>query len=387
MAPLEDEWETDEDEIETPSWVTETEDDDSSTTFSLEILLSIVPLPVPYTVMGSTTPTNNAIGPVFTGVMPPSGRPRPDGYPSDRPWPPYTQPTSTTESWQTSISATTPYADHMGSSLPWTTSTSTSKLSPKSSQSLTNPHGERPSGWDFERKHANKAPMYAAAVVIPIVVLAIIAGVTLVCLRKRKRRKAEEAVAAVAVAAAAAAAQNVPQEMKMQPPKLNMHPQLNAQPYMAPPPGSPPPPTISVSRNPPNHLLPPTSTSSAFQPIILGPIGTDSSNGAYLTGIDTSDMVSITSNTLRPVDNPFSDNNSLTEPPPPYRPYSASPPSFTTNSRHSSLRAGDSQIRLIEGDPFDDPDDDSVSDLSEPTYGRDRDGISVVSDLSYQRFT
>ncbi|CAI9632698.1 unnamed protein product [Alternaria burnsii] len=373
MAPLEDEWETDGDEGETPPWVTEIEDIDSSTTALPEIVLSIVIEPLPYTVTGSTTPTSSAFESGFTGIMPPSGRPpmpsvRPLGYPSDRPWPPYQQASSTTESWQTSTSATTAFADHMGSSSLWATSTSTSNLNSEASQSLTNPYGGRPSDWNFSQKHVNNAPMYAAAAVIPIVVLAIIGGVALVCLRKRKRRKAE-----------AIAAQSVAQEMKMQP-------QPNVRPYIAPPPpGSPPPPAISVSRSPPNHLLPPTSTSSAFQPIILGPIGSDSSNGAYLTGIDTSDMVSITSNTHRPVDNPFSDNNSLTEPPPPYRPHSAAPPSFTTNSRHSSLRVGDSQTRLIEGDPFGDPDDDSISDLSGPTQGRD--GTSVVSDLSYQRFT
>jgi hypothetical protein len=100
-------------------------------------------------------------------------------------------------------------------------------------------------------------------------------------------------------------------------------------------------------------------------------------------------MVSVSSSTMRPVDNPFSDNHSLTEPPPPYRPYSAAPPSFTTNSRQSSLRVGGSRTRLIGGDPFGDPDDDAVSELSGPPLGRNRDGdgMSIMSDLSYQRYT
>jgi hypothetical protein len=385
MAPREDEWEKDEDESE-PPWLTETEeDDDSSTTVPPEILLSIVSQSVPYAVMGSITPTNNAFGPGFTGNALPTARPplpsiRPDGYPSDRPWPPYNIPDSSTQSSEMSTSATTPYADQWGSSSPWTTSTSQSTLEADVSLSPIRPNGGRPSDWNFSRKHANNAPLYAAAAIVPIVVLAIIGGVTLVCLRKRKRRKAE-----------AMATENVAEEMKMQPPKPNtqQQEQPSVQAYMAPPPGSPPLPTVSVSHPPPNHLLPPTSTSSAFQPIILGPIGSDSSNGAYLTGMDTSDMVSVSSNTLGPVDNPFSDNNSLREPPPPYRPYSAAPPSFTTNSRHSSLRVADSQTRLIDRDPFGDPDNDSVSELSGSTLGRDRDGdgMSFMSDLSYQRFT
>ena len=42
MAPLEDEWETDGDEGETPPWVTEIEDIDSSTTALPEIVLRII---------------------------------------------------------------------------------------------------------------------------------------------------------------------------------------------------------------------------------------------------------------------------------------------------------------------------------------------------------
>jgi hypothetical protein len=208
--------------------------------------------------------------------------------------------------------------------------------------------------------------MYAAAAIVPIVVLAIIGVFAFVCLRKRKRRHAE-----------ADAARSVPEEMKMKP-------QPTVQPYMAPQ-----QPAIAISReyNVTASHLPPTSTSGHVQPIILGPIGSGS-NGTYLTGMDTSDMVSVTSNTLRPVD-PFADNSSLKEPPPPYRPHSIAPPSFTSNSRQSSLRASapsaTSQTHLMERSPFDDPDDDAVSELTAPTRGREDDAMSAVSDISYQR--
>jgi len=133
-------------------------------------------------------------------------------------------------------------------------------------------------------------------------------------------------------------------------------------------------------------------------------------------------MVSVSSNTLRPIEDPFGDNSSLNEPPPPYRPCSlpppsfvserasgrwsgggppsfttdslrsAGPPSFTTNSRQSSLREGvggfGSQAHLIERSPFDDP-DDGVSEISGPRHGGNGNGdsMSAVSDLSYQRET
>lgn len=145
-------------------------------------------------------------------------------------------------------------------------------------------------------------------------------------------------------------------------------------------------------------------------------------------------MVSVSSNTLRPIEDPFGDNSSLNEPPPPYRPCSlpppsftterasgrwsgGGPPSFTTNSLRSagppSFSSGSSLIErerereggggawmgsrahLIERSPFDDPDDgdgdDGVSELSGPTHGRVGDGsgdaMSAVSNLSYQRET
>jgi hypothetical protein len=224
-------------------------------------------------------------------------------------------------------------------------------------------------GWPGAKAKMNTGGMYAAAAITPIVVLAVIGGFVYFCMRKRKRQRR--------AAAAAAATQRKVQEMKT-------NPQATAQPYMAPPPA------VSfqytASRN---HLSPPNPVA---HPIILGPIPSGE-NGAYFTGIDTSDVISMTSAThLQPgPPNPFSDNDSLAEPPPPYRPRSAAPPSLTNTSRHSSFRASmalptTSRTHLIERSPFDDPiDDDTISDLSGPTAGNNEDAMSAVSDLSYQQ--
>jgi hypothetical protein len=281
---------------------------------------------------------------------------RPDGYPSTLPWPPYPlgAPTATSSSSETSTSPTgavtgTPYPEAETTFLSSITDASPGPLTEAPFPSTVGPYGGRPSGWDWSKKDHNKASMYAVAAVVPILILAAILAVTLVCLRRRKNHRAEAAM----------------QEMKMEPHTSEV------QPHMAP--STSPVPAVSISQHyatppPPTHL-PPTSTSSQFQPIILGPIGS-SVNGAYLTGMDTSDMVSITSNTHISMD-PFSDNHSVMGPPPPYRPSSAPPPSFTTNSRQSSIRVPVSPVCLrdMARSPFDDPDPDMD------------DGVSVLSDL------
>lgn len=215
----------------------------------------------------------------------------------------------------------------------------------------------------------NSGGMYAAAAITPIVVLAIIGGFAYFFMRKRKRQRKE-----------IAAAQKKVEEMKMHP---RSPPTTQA--YMAPP--------LSASpqySEPSNHLLAPPNA-ALTQPIILGPIPSGA-NGAYFTGMDTSDAISMTSaNNIRPgLLISSSDNDSLAEPPPPYRPRSVAPPSFTNSSRQSSVRVSmaplaTSRTHLIERSPFDDPsDDDAISDLSGPTPGRNEDAMSAVSDLSYQ---
>lgn len=291
------------------------------------------------------------------------GRPQSPGpFPtSDLPDWPRPRPSSDTSTWITQTTKS-PYAygDHYKT---WTSFTTpaliVSTKGVSSTASPTNGYGGAYPDGHWPRKHT---AVYAAASIVPIIVLAIVGGILFCCLRKRRRQRQ-----------AVVAAQMAVQEMKMRP-------QPTVQPYLAPTTAILPQYTAT-----PDH--PPTSTSpSEPPPVILGPIPSGA-NGAYLTGIDTSDVVSVTSND-RQVD-PFSDSN-LAEPPPPYRPRSAAPPSFVSASRQSSFRApgplpATSQTLLIERSPFEDsPDNDTVSDLSGPTIRREEDAMSVVSDLSYQ---
>ncbi|KAF2194865.1 hypothetical protein K469DRAFT_546724 [Zopfia rhizophila CBS 207.26] len=215
-------------------------------------------------------------------------------------------------------------------------------------------------------KHgSNHRALYAAAGIVPLVVLAFLGLIIFFYLRKRKRQQHEGQKQARAKA----------QEMRM---RNQPHPYI--QPHYTSPI------TESHYTAPPPTLPPPVASSVTPQPVILGPI-VPGSNGAYYTGIDTSDVVSIPDRTG--LGNPFADGDGLDEePPPPYRPRSIAP-----LSRDTSLRAPPSahwRTNLTEShdqglrSPFEDPrDDDTVSDISGPTLRRN-DAMSAVSDLSYQ---
>ncbi|PSN75016.1 hypothetical protein BS50DRAFT_581762 [Corynespora cassiicola Philippines] len=225
-------------------------------------------------------------------------------------------------------------------------------------------------------KGTSKAPLYAVAGIVPVVLI-IVGLFAFFCLRKRKQKRMQIAAAQAKVS-----------EMKMS--NQQRH---TVHAYVAPP---PPPPEPQYTA-PPRHPPPPSPTTP--QPVILGPITGGGSNGAYFTGIDTSDVVSMNdaANDRTGLGDPFADSNSLQEePPPPYRPRSIAP-----LSRDTSLRvpAASSQTNLIGSQqqqqqqhqagrsPFDDPeddDDDAVSQLSGPTLRRNQDAISTVSDMSYQ---
>jgi hypothetical protein len=221
---------------------------------------------------------------------------------------------------------------------------------------------------DTERKeHLNQGPVYAAAGAVPVVVIAIIAIIVFFCMRKRRKQRR----------LAAAQSQVVP-EMKARQPTVNA--------YMAP--------AIPASRAPsytaPTHNM---QRPTSLPPVILGPISAGS-NGNYMTGIDTSDVMS-TRNERTGLGDPFADGNSLhEEPPPPYKPRSlasrnsslkiprSSMSVSSQRSRHSSHRHTFQPVQ----NPFEDPhEDDVVSDLSGPTLHRNSDNMSVVSDLSYQQ--
>ncbi|CAI6336315.1 unnamed protein product [Periconia digitata] len=209
-------------------------------------------------------------------------------------------------------------------------------------------------GYDH-KKHASQTPIYAAAAV-SVLTFAIMGFIIYFCMRKRKRQN--QALAAV----------TVPQSQMKQ--RDGTAQALEIQAYMA---ATTAPPT-SLTREP-SYTAPPSGSPPPHTPppVILGPISAGS-NGNYFTGIDTSDLVSITSNDQhRPADldrsnavglgNPFADSNSLNEePPPPYRPRSV----FLASSRgslapSSSSVASSSHNRGLEGDgvagvrsPFDD---------------------------------
>lgn len=268
--------------------------------------------------------------------------------------------TSSSSAWITETKAT-PLGDGVKSSQLTTSPfiVSTEAATPPSYTSGGYGYG-RPD-WQGAKEEHNLVRKLVPPIVTTFVVLVFIC-ILAFYIRHRKRRRQK-----------VAATQKAVQEMKIQ-----SQFQPWTQPYVAHPPAAAP-----------GYLMPPSNPSAP--PIILGPIPSGA-NGAYFTGIDTSDMISMTSaSNLRPAPpNPFSDNDSLTEPPPPYRPRSAAPPSLTNSSRHSSFRASvvpptTSRTHLIERSPFEDPeDDDVVSDLSGPTAGQREDAMSAVSDLSYQ---
>ncbi|OCK84244.1 hypothetical protein K432DRAFT_289345 [Lepidopterella palustris CBS 459.81] len=202
--------------------------------------------------------------------------------------------------------------------------------------------------------------IYSAAIVLPIIFLGILGVLVFLYIRRRRRQKAQIQM----------------QEMKMQS-------NTSTQPHYAAPPVLPPP-TVS--------LITP-------QPVILGPIS-GSSNGAYYTGIDTSDVVSV-HDTMGPnmtgLGNPFADSvDNQEEPPPPYRPRSLAPPISRDTSLRQTPPAALSQTNLMAAhlqnprSPFADPhDDDAISEVSEPTGPRvgrrNDDEFSAVSDISYQQ--
>ncbi|KAF2469805.1 uncharacterized protein BDR25DRAFT_39795 [Lindgomyces ingoldianus] len=286
--------------------------------------------------------TGNFLSGWLTGIRPPQGAP----------------------STQSSISHTIPYSDING---PQTTPTRI-YTGPNPTSTGNNDNGNDGST-DMQRNGPNHTITYAAAGVVPVVILAILGVALFFYLRKRKRDKQVKAVQAHV------------EEMK-----------TRNQPFVQPlvHPGAPPS-TQPQYATPPSHPLPTLASPTTPQPVILGPIAPGSS-GAYYTGIDTSDIVSMHDPQDRTgLGNPFvNGDEAQDEPPPPYRPRSVAP-----LSRDTSLRAppaAHSHTNLISSQdhptrsPFADPtdDDDAVSDLSGPTFRRNQDRISVVSDLSYQ---
>jgi hypothetical protein len=305
--------------------------------------------------LGFTTPSNMLYAP-------------PSAWPTERPT---VRPSIWTEEppqWGSSTFSTSTYTQASTYS-----SSSTSKhttapgpvaslnVSPPSSTTVNN-SGDTPLPGVERKGHTNHGAMYAVAGVVPVVVVTFIGLVVFLCLRKRKRQRRDVATSQVKTQAI----QKKSQQSSMAPHHIFT-------------PSSPPP----IAR--PHYATVPTQLSplqapALPTPVILGPIGSGP-NGAYLTGIDTSEVMSVDDRTG--LGNPFADGDSLKEePPPPYRPRSVSLSSRNCSlqqsfsSHRSSLRQSPfthPQTNLVAQhdqnvrSPFADPDDDTVSDVSVPS--------------------
>lgn len=342
-------------------WMTDIDTDDEGESTSDDTFLIIVESPTATTSISSNDGS--------AGPPPPPGPPN-GPFSGDSSYP-FRQKYGWTT--QTYTSATnTPLAEHAPSMSQMTTVTSDGSGPPPPPQATNQAGIQRPGG-PWQHKQSNGG-LIAVAAIVPIVALIVI-GVAAFCFLRRRKRNQQ------------AASRMTAEEMKQQ-----AHPAPSIRPYMAT--NIPMPPPFEAARS----LPPSTHDLSTPAPVILGPISSGA-HGAYQTGIDTSDMISIVSSDARPVD-PFADPEAgISEPPPPYRPNSVAPPSFVSTSRQSSVRTigpppATSQTHLIERSPFDDPpeheanvaddNDDAISELSGPTLRRSMDAMSAVSDLSYQ---
>ncbi|KAF2104091.1 hypothetical protein NA57DRAFT_70303 [Rhizodiscina lignyota] len=300
-----------------------------------------------------------------------------------------------------------------------TSASSSSSMTPLSKDPTAAPDS------DPNSSHASHPPI-GAIVVIPLVLIAALLGAFMVWRRKRKARRAAEAA-------------GMTQEMKMTRGPEDGLPQYTPtvpgsntcaganQPLMLAPSG-----LATTTTGTTTSLTPATSASHTAvgatepaQPVILN----SNMGSAYFTGIDTSDAMSMTSNTnnMGVAGNRMSYDarsmNSSDEPPPPYRPRSVPPISRETSLRQpnaphnisqmlaplsegtlSTYELRDEDFRVADGmrnpfegggnahgtplgdgmnNPFDDPDDESiVSDestpVSSPLVSRDEAGHAAM---------
>ncbi|KAH7055830.1 hypothetical protein B0J12DRAFT_432701 [Macrophomina phaseolina] len=208
-----------------------------------------------------------------------------------------------------------------------------------------------------------------AAVIIPVLITTLLAFTVFVVLRRRKQRKAAE---------------HAPASEEM---KLRLSDDF-------PPPGSPPAISAVPSREA-TPQAPPRAVTPAPPPapVIVSAMN-PANNSSYFTGIDTSEALSVRTNSVRsgPRTAGFMlDGEFHEEPPPPYRPRSV-PPISRDSSMRTNNRADCASTYLMADDaqrsnPFADPSDDdneSIESGMGPYSRRADDHLSVVSDLSYQ---
>ncbi|KAL0259746.1 hypothetical protein SLS55_005486 [Diplodia seriata] len=229
-----------------------------------------------------------------------------------------------------------------------------------------------------------------AGVIIPVLVISLLAFTAFIVMRRRRQRR--DAMAST-------------EEMKH-----HLHDDYPEPPVVIV--QAPPPPPIIREPSPHHTPSPPpravTPVPPAPPPVIVSAMN-PANNASYFTGIDTSEALSIRTNSVRssgPQQRPAGfmlDGEFHEEPPPPYRPRSVPPISRDSSMRTTAANYrsaadcaslqlahhGDSSPRHV--NPFADPSDDGVSIMSSEVpmnpFARDEDDdrLSVVSDLSYQR--
>lgn len=204
-----------------------------------------------------------------------------------------------------------------------------------------------------EDHKSSKAPILTGVIVMVVFIVLICGGIFL-CLRRRRRQSAQPFTLD----------ETKEQEMAglRTQPSPEVVPAFHAIPM----------PVTSLAAAPPEA-----------QPIILSHTNPSTSH-AYYTGLDTSDMMSITSAGTR--------TTHLDEPPPPYRPRSAMASrnsSVRQPHRQSSSASASNKTGYVSArSPFDDPsDDDAISEISSNAGTarlREDDEFSAVSEISYQ---
>ncbi|KAL1650871.1 hypothetical protein SLS58_000990 [Diplodia intermedia] len=232
-----------------------------------------------------------------------------------------------------------------------------------------------------------------AGVIIPVLVISLLAFTAFIVMRRRRQRR--DAMAST-------------EEMKH-----HLHDDYPEPPVVIV--QAPPPPPIIREPSPHHTPSPPprvvTPVPPAPPPVIVSAMN-PANNASYFTGIDTSEALSIRTNSVRssgpPQQRPAGfmlDGEFHEEPPPPYRPRSVPPISRDSSMRTTAANYrsaadcaslqlahhGDLSPRHV-NNPFADPSDDGVSIMSGGPpmnpFARDEDDddrLSVVSDLSYQR--
>jgi len=240
---------------------------------------------------------------------------------------------------------TVPATIIISSSNPWKTGASDSSSRPQGVQ-----------------HHHSPIIVTAAGAVVALVAISLAILCCYLTYRKKKRQHRN-----AATAAQTASRGGIPPEMKT----VAAH--VARPPYIRQP---------ADARSQPLALQSSASATSSSQPVILS----TTMDQSYYTGIDTSDHVSL----AQSLSSTETYVEGADEPPPPYRPRSVPPISREASLRTSNSIAHRNSVRrsrdLIRS-PFDDPEEEDVSDLEEPPSIRrvEADQLSAVSDLSYQQ--